>query len=259
MNKQKFAKITKISNFLEIMKLIKQANQDSLFLFDIDDVVIMDQDEYRLTHPYRQEWVIDGKKRLTKEQREILFSIIFEKRNIRLVDPMIDDILNELWIRAIPTMALTKLYTRKFGVINDFTDWRIKELNKINIDFRLSSPIKEEILIEGEQIGHHTPLIKEGVILTANIDKGQILENLLHKTKYYPKNIIFVDDILENLQAVEKICNRLGINYYGFEFNGASLVPEAHLDQESEKIRFKILEEEHRWLTDLKLHSSDLC
>ena len=42
----------------------------------------------------------------------------------------------------------------------------------------------------------------------------------------------------------------MNINYYGFEFDGALLVPEVELHKESEEIRFNILEQESRWMTD---------
>lgn len=256
MNRHTFTKTTKISDFLKISEIIGNLDQDSLVLFDVDDVLIMDQDQYRLTHPYRRQWRAENKNRLTREERQLFFSIILKNRTIRLVDPYIADILNELWKRQIPTVALTKLYTGRFGVIENFTNWRLKELKGINIDFIKSTPIKEEILIDELHVENGIngrPMMTEGVILTANVDKGLALENILHKKNYYPKTIIFVDDVLENIESVEKICAKLQINFYGFEFNGASLVPEAELDKKSEKIRFEILEKEHRWVTDLKL------
>ncbi|MCC8399069.1 MAG: DUF2608 domain-containing protein [Rickettsia endosymbiont of Platyusa sonomae] len=253
MNNHKFTKTTKISDFLKISEMIDKLDQDSLVLFDVDDVLIMAQDEYRLTHPYRLEWCVESKKRFTRKERQLFFSIILKNRTIRLVNPNINDILSKLWERQIPTVALTKLYTGRFGVIEDFTNWRLKELKGINIDFMKSTPIKEEILIDELHSENGMPMMEEGVILTADIDKGVVLENILHKKSYYPKTIIFVDDVLENIESVEKICTKLQINFYGFEFSGASLVPEAELDKKSEKIRFEILEKEHRWLTDLKL------
>ncbi len=248
-------KISQINQFSDsqIGATFDNIDQDSLVLFDIDEVLIMDQDEYRLTHPYRIEWRIESRNRLTPLERSFLFSIILKKRAIRLVDDNINAILASLWKRQIPTMALTKLYTGQFGIIEDFTNWRLNELKAINIDFRKSTPLIDEMLIEEMQDIGGIPTMKEGVILTANVDKGQVLENILHKKKYFPKKIIFVDDILENLESVSKICTNLQIDFQGFEFRGASLVPEAELDRESEKIRFEILEREHRWIPDLKL------
>lgn len=253
MHNHKFSQIDQLGD-CQISQILEELDQDSLVFFDVDDVLIMDNAEYRLTHPYRLEWRINSKNRLSSFERAFLFSIILKNRTIRLVDASITDILQSLWQKQIPTMALTKLYTGQFGVIEDFTNWRLNELKAINIDFSRSTPMRDEILLkELQQTVGGIPTMKEGVILTANVDKGQVLENILHKKKYYPKKIIFVDDVLENLESVSKICSNLQIDFHGFEFTGALLVPEAELDYASEKLRFEILEKEHRWIPDLKL------
>jgi hypothetical protein len=223
----------------------------------------MDEHEYRLTHPYRKQWKKDSKTRLSIEERNLLFSIILAERNVRLVDPQIRNILDDLEKRKIPTMALTKLYTDKYGVIESvierMQDWRIKELRAINIDFAKLTPIRDEIVIHELQVGYGVPLLTEGVILTANRDKADILEHILHSKKYYPKSIIFIDDILENLEVVQSLCDKLKINFHGFEYMGAGQVPEIELDERIERIRFQILEQKYRWIaqthiTDIHLH-----
>lgn len=187
MNNHKFSKIEQVKDFVKIAELLSSLDQDSLVLFDVDEVLIMDEVEYLLTHPYRVEWRLESKKRLTRSQRNLLFSIIIQKRAVRLVDPYVADILNSLGKMQIPTMGLTKLYTGNFGVIEDLTEWRLNELKAINIDFMSSSPLKDEMLIEGMETGDGIPTMKGGVILTANIDKGKVLDNILHAKNYYPK------------------------------------------------------------------------
>ena len=253
MNKHLSLQITQVFDMLSITNVINKADHTSLVLFDVDDVLIMDEHPYRLTHPYRKQWRRESKARLSEEERNLLFSIILAERNVRLVDPSIVDILGDLEKRKIPTMALTKLYTDKFGVIEKMQDWRIKELNAINIDFSKLTPIKDEILIHGLQVGYGVPVLLEGVILTANRDKADILEHILHEKKYYPKSIIFVDDVLENLEVVQNLCERLKINFHGFEYLAAKQVPEIELDEKSERVRFQILEQKYRWLTEHNL------
>jgi hypothetical protein len=34
---------------------------------------------------------------------------------------------------------------------------------------------------------HGTPMLKAGIILTAEVDKAKVLEHILHKKNYYPK------------------------------------------------------------------------
>jgi hypothetical protein len=261
MSKRISSQISETFDMIHLTEVISDANHDSLVLFDVDDVLIMDEHEYRLTHPYRKQWRQDSKTRLSTQERDLLFSIIMADRDVRLVDPQIRNILGDLEKRQIPTMALTKLYTDKFGIIDKMQDWRIKELRSIDIDFAKLTPIKEEIVVNELQAGYGVPLLTEGVILTANCDKADILEYILHSKKYYPKSIIFVDDVLENLEVVQNLCDELKINFHGFEYLGAGQVPEIELDEKTEQIRFQILEQQRRWIseiniTDIHLHLS---
>jgi len=245
--------ITETTDFKKIAESINQADSDTLVLFDVDEVILMDTDPYRLTHDYRKKWTKSGEERLSKEIRELLFSIILKDRVVRFVDPQIMEILTELERRKIPTLALTKLFTGKFGHIEDFTEWRLKEFQTLNLDFNKLTPIKGEMLIEELHIGCGIPTLKEGVILTANADKGKVLKHILRQKNYYPKSIIFVDDILGNVESLQKMCSELQIDYQGFTYIGASLVPEPNLNEEIERMRFEILEKEHRWVIENEL------
>ncbi len=154
-------------------------------------------------------------------------------------------------------MGLTKLPTGKFGIIEDMIEWRIHELTELKVNFQEFSPSKDEIIIEDFNAGYGKPTLKDGIIYTAEYDKGSILEYVLRKTNYYPQSIIFIDDIEENLFSLQETCKKLKINYQGFEFTGSAIIPEPELDSQLEKMRFEILEKEYKWLTDeeLKKHT----
>jgi hypothetical protein len=92
------------------------------------------------------------------------------------------------------------------------------------------------------------------VILTALSDKGSILKLALQRAKLLFKKIIFIDDDLRNLQSVEKICHEMGIDFQGFQYTAVNLVPLPALDKEKEVLRFKILETEHKWLSDEEMN-----
>ncbi|EOB09706.1 hypothetical protein H376_6510 [Rickettsia prowazekii str. GvF12] len=150
-------------------------------------------------------------------------------------------------------MGLTKLPTGKFGIIEDMIAWRMHELTELKVNFQEFSPLKDEIIIEDYNAGYGKPTLKDGIIYTAEYDKGIVFEYVLSKTNYYPQSIIFIDDIEENLLSLQKTCNKLKINYQGFEFTGSAIIPEPKLDAQLEKIRFEILEKEYKWLTDEEL------
>ncbi|CAK6514805.1 DUF2608 domain-containing protein [Rickettsia helvetica] len=248
-----YSKINKVHDFKEVIETVKQADNTSLVLFDIDEVIVMDSDESRLTHDYRKALMKDIEKRLTRKECELLLSVILKGKKSRFVNLDILKIFALLKEKNIPAMGLTKLPTDKFGVIEDMIEWRIRELAELKVNFQEFSPLEDEIIIEDFNIGYGKPTLKDGIIYTAEYDKGSVLEYVLRKTNYYPQSIIFIDDIEENLLSLQKTCKELKINYQGFEFMGSAIVPEPDLDEQLEKIRFEILEKEYKWLTDTEL------
>lgn len=243
------AHIQEASKLSEVVHLFKNATPETLVLFDVDDALIMPQNDYRFTHPFRTKWGKKSKKTLSKERREFLISIIWEHRKVQLVDPTIKVILGDLAKRQIPTMALTAMYTGKFGKINAMEDWRLEELRGVGIDFAPLSPIKNTMQFEDLKGDHGMPLIKSGIILTAMQNKGLVLKKVLDALKVKPKEILFMDDALDHLKSVEALCYKLGIQFQGIHFVGAQSVPEPTWDEETEDKRIDILEKEERWET----------
>ncbi|ABV73684.1 hypothetical protein A1E_03775 [Rickettsia canadensis str. McKiel] len=247
------SKINKVHDFKEVIEAIEQADNTSVVLFDIDEVIVMDSDESRLTHNYRKKLVRNIEQRLTKKECELLLSIVLKDRKARFVSQDILTIFALLKEKNVPAMGLTKLPTGKFGAIEDMIEWRIRELSELKVKFQEFSPLKDEIIIEDFSAGYGKPTLKDGIIYTAEYDKGSVFEYVLHKMHYYPKSIIFIDDIEENLLSLQETCKKLKINYQGFEFMGSAIVPEPVLDEQLEKIRFEVLEKAYKWLTDIEL------
>jgi hypothetical protein len=241
--------IQTINYIQEISNVIKNADNDTLILFDIDEVVLMDQDSYRLTHPIRKKIIVETKARISREEKLKFFSAIFKNRKIRYVDDNIVDIFKFLKANKLNIMALTKLYTGKFGLIDDFVEWRIKELASCNINFLELSPFKHELLANHMNHDHGgIPTLKDGIIFTADLEKGPVLEYFLTKLNYFPKKIIFIDDLISNIKSVEETCSKFNIEYHAFEFLGAKNIPEIELNEIIERKRFQIVEEESIWI-----------
>ena len=63
------------------------------------------------------------------------------------------------------------------------------------------------------------------------------------------KKIVFIDDQLNNLVSLEKLCTKLKIKFEGFHYTAVSLMTTSSVDKQLEDLRIKILEKEHRWLS----------
>ena len=248
------ADIMMISDFIPLKKLLEEADQDTLVIFDVDHVLIMPTDEYTLNrHPYRKELWKEIEGRLSKEEMKTLYGLTASKAKWRLVDPDIIDIFTRLKERQIPSIALTSIYTGKFGNIEKLEDWRIKHLHDLGFDFVNLTPIKKEILLYELEEQDGVPMLKSGVILTAQIDKGKTLEYILRHNNYYPKTIIFIDDMLNNLESLERLSSKLKIKFHGLHYTAVSNMPIPVINKQIEKLRFQILEKEHKWLNHQEL------
>lgn len=255
-NMTTYAQITQITDLHPLESNIKNLDTDTLVIFDVDHVLIMPTDEYSLNrNPYRRQLWQDLKLRSSEEDFKFLRSIAVSSAKWRLVDPNIITILSDLNNKNIPTVALTSLATGKFGIVEKMEDLRIKELQSVEIDFTNLTPFQGELSINELKNIHGIPMLKAGIILTAEVDKAKVLEYILRQKNYYPKKVVFIDDQLNNLESLEKLCAKLKIKFEGFHYTAVSLMTTSVVDEQLEKLRFEILEKEHRWLSYKELTS----
>lgn len=255
-NMTTYAQITQITDLHPLESSIKNLDTDTLVIFDVDHVLIMPTDEYSLNrNPYRRQLWQDLKLRSSEEDFKFLRSIAVSSAKWRLVDPNIITILSDLNNKNIPTVALTSLATGKFGIVEKMEDLRIKELQSVEIDFTNLTPFQGELSINELKNIHGIPMLKAGIILTAEVDKAKVLEYILRQKNYYPKKIVFIDDQLNNLESLEKLCAKLKIKFEGFHYTAVSLMTTSVVDEQLEKLRFEILEKEHCWLSYKELTS----
>ena len=249
-------------NFFPIIDLLRIVNKDTLVIFDVDNVLIMPSNDNDFRHPYRAQLWQSITNRLMQKKIEYLDSKIICVAKHILVEKRIIKIFDYLKLQQIPTLALTAMGTGKFGIVEKKEDLRIKQLNNVGISFLPLTPFKGEQLlprlkntnmIVPNSNDKGIPMLKSGIILTAGIDKGIILECILRQYDYYPKTIIFVDDYMGNIESLKKLCINLNLNFYGFHYKAVSLIPLPAIDEHLENVRFKILEQECVWLDYNKL------
>lgn len=166
------------------------------------------------------------------------------------MDSRIIPILDKLRKRSIPALALSTFSTGRYGIIEKREELRFRNLKELGISFLDLSPFKGRIALTDLAGKDGVPLMQDGVVLTAEIDKGVVLERILNHYRYKPKEIIFIDDKLDNLHSVEKICSALNINFYGFHYIAVSLMLPSLVKKEEEEYKFHILESENRWITE---------
>jgi len=248
-----FAEIIPTNDFKVIEEHINKADKDTLVIFDVDDVLMMPTDEFAFNAPIRKELTQKLKERYSKDELTYLYSCVFERRTVQPVNSNMKGLIKNLEQRNIPAIALSGWWTGKYGKIAEMENLRFVGLKQVDISFVNTSPFKEDMIFPELKNKSGFPMLKSGVILTALADKGLVLKAALEKSNLHFKKIIFIDDDLEYLKSVEKICLELNIDFQGIHYGAAKIALLPILDKEKEQLRYEILEKEHVWLLDKEL------
>ena len=173
-------------------------------------------------------------------------------RRMQLIDKYILTIVNSLKEKHIKTMLLTKAKTGSFGKIPSLVDWKIDVLKNFGIDFSWSSLAYNQITFyefENKKL-RCFPVYKRNAIFTAEMSKGAVLESFLNKINWHPKQIVFIDDKIENLESVQAFCDKFGILFTGYHYTKMKSVEATPLNKDRADFQFKILDEQDKWLSD---------
>jgi hypothetical protein len=225
-------------------------------LFDLDDVITTPKKHYNVSYKERKKIVKEMEKKYGENEAKKFWSIILQNRKIEYIDDKIPGIFNYIKQNKIPTMALTKCFTNKYGIIEHAEDWRIKELEDLKLNFHDISPLKGEVAFDDIVPINGRPssitMLKKGVIFTGRADKGMILERVFQHYNYFPKEIIFIDDKFKNLVSIENLAKKYNIKFKGIVITKSEKLPQPSLESSIEKKRFEILENQGKWVIDLE-------
>ncbi len=253
-----FAEILKANDIKGIEETLASINQDTLVIFDVDDVLIMPKDQILQSH--HRSYLHKLEKALAKQEKEVelFWGVILSQRQSILVDKRMPQILNELHSKGIKVLALTHAMTGKLGGIPSMKDWRYNELIHHGYDFEKSWQGVKENTFSGLEKSENRlskdvsspPMFFKGIIFT-EIDKGEALAAFLSHYKLKFKKIIFIDDKKKNLAAVERIASKLNIAFVGIEYTAAAM-PTEPLNQKRAQLQFKTLSKEKKWISDFE-------
>ncbi|MBX9787187.1 MAG: DUF2608 domain-containing protein [Alphaproteobacteria bacterium] len=248
------AEISKTSDLVPIELAIKQADSETLVIFDVDDVLITARDQIlQAAHKKFLEGLNKGlESRLSEEEAQKLWGIIWLARSDEPVDPKMVSLIKEAQSKGLKVMALTNAWTGPFGVIPSLQDWRIEELEDFGYVFKDSWKTLKAKTFEAlkSKDPERFPVFKEGVVFTCNLPKGEVLKALLDYANLSPKKIIFVDDKEKNLKSVEAFAREVKIPFIGFQYTAVVDRPKSLLNEKRAQLQFEVLEKEHKWLSD---------
>lgn len=239
-----------------IREIIKEADDKSLIIWDVDGVLLIGKDKIfhseNIYSGLNQQHVeyIEKKFNLTSEQTDKFLSQLLLQRQIELVDNDLLNIMHELKSKNIKTIALTQFATGPLGDIKNIADWRINELNQLGIKFDLAFENLVQIEIDNlTKINGHYPLYKHGVLFCERHSKGAVLGAFLDIISWKPNKVIFIDDKLEYLKMVQVELKKRNIDFIGVHYIEALDYP-YEVDDILVKFQYDYAMRNGIWLSD---------
>ena len=117
--------------------------------------------------------------------------------------------IQQLIEQQIPVMALT---TRSLFV----AERTMEQLGEIDIHFLIPNVSQDDLVLPMP----HPCFYRHSILFGGNNDKGEALIAFFHWMNYYPENVIFVDDKLKYILAVEKALTHHDIHFVGIRYSG---------------------------------------
>ncbi len=214
--------------FNQIQKI---TDKDTLVVFDVDRVLIT-KDEASL-----RDEINFAKSFLWKYPLKIFWSAkLFERLIVetksKLVDTNTLEIIKYLNENNIKTIAITHAPHSDLKYNDDyktFAEWRYNDLKNLGIEFNSNEDLTLKNgarFFNGILFAHNNSwgfgLFKGDLIgrLFGKLNKGDCLKEFLKTQDLNPSKIIFVDDLLQNILAVEQYCESKGIDLHAFHYTG---------------------------------------
>lgn len=202
-----------------VQSRINQLQPGDWFIVDIDDTLITPQAMmFRPTSPFCT-FIDDIKKSASQDVEKIVSTWRLNRRTM-LVEEEWPAILDDLKERGVIVIALTQMDSGTFGDISSMEKWRANELKGLGITFSPFSKNNVETLIEIDRLA----TLHQGILFTGSHSKADVLISFIKKYGIPPK-ILFFDDRLYQVEALEKCCEEMSIPFEGYHYLAAAQLP----------------------------------
>ena len=217
------ASFTSINSIEEISIILKEADNDTLIVFDIDEVLITTKDPFLrpeaepifLSHV--KEAMSQVKSALEQEAIEKKLSDCLVSCERYVLEPAAVELIEQLQNMQKKVIAITSHPTGKLGNLASVERWKVDSIKSFGFCFERSFP----------DFRASSPLYVEGVIFSRGSTKGDILVQFLDQlSSFKPKKVIGIDDLVKNHETLRDSLAERGISYTGYWYRRAALKPE---------------------------------
>ena len=238
--------VIKTHDFDRIQNILQMADENTLIVFDIKDVLLKAKDQI-LQHQNK-----DYRKQFSKNMSDDLYSIVLLQRELVPVDSRFVGLIDDLQKKEIKVIALTSCLTGKFGKIDAQEDIRIRDTILSEYHFEKSWPesVPENLGYLSIKKPNHAIIFKQGIIFASRAPKGEALKAFLKIKRHNFKKIIFIDNKEKNIVSLQKMASELGVSLVAIHYTGIEENIPQSFNQELANFQFEVLKKERLWLND---------
>lgn len=234
---------------IEPIHFFKEVNfsaieRDTLVVFDVDETLTQPTDTYLINEHSLQAKAF--KKKLFGQHPEVkdwngLASIMLQEAPRPLIEPIVVHKIKELEARHILMIVCTGMNTGSYGSLPSLEEWRYNHLKSLGFQGSYKNLVFK---VNGF---NRNPIFYKGVLSTDLESKGPVLGAFLDQLKLKPHKIVMFDDDLPCLQSVQQECEKRGIAFQGYQYQGTHAKP-----WEEALIQFQAdyLIKHKKWLSD---------
>lgn len=243
--------ITEIYTMSEAQTILDSADECTLVLYDVDETLIMPTDKIHVPKFFS---VNPGKalkdvfNQKMGNRIENIWSNVLLQAHRKLIEPDIVTTIRALQDKKVTVLGLTKMRTGRFGKIASLAQYRSNQLEKLGIHFDISY---DQAISFDQFIGEYEgfPLVYRGIIMTNDLDKGMVLNAFIDHLDYTPTQVIFFDDVLENVISVYDAMSQRGIKCSGYHYKAVEQI-QGELDVTTAQFQLDYLSEHGIWLNE---------
>lgn len=243
------AEVAVVHTYAEIEQIFKNAAEDTLGVFDIDEVLTYPAEAAFQKANWREnqrfvKWFL---KSMTPDQRWLFVNFSLLQGPSKPMEPSEWAVLKRIQEQKVKVIALTASMPGLLGDVY-LQEWRYNQLKGLGIDFSGAFPEDPAFCMNHLccYMGRY-PAFFNGILFAngelrlgiGDCNKGDVLVEFLRRKTWKPRKVIFVDDSLENLACVERSLSLFDpdIEYIGVHFKGRA---ESHsITQEDFQAKWK--------------------
>ena len=237
-----------------VQKYLSRADENSLVVFDCDDVLttLAEQLWKPSNREFFHEWCENNIANYSEQELYDTATFILMSTDHYLVNDHMPAVVSALQNKNVKTVVLTALANKPIANVGDPVTWRIETLEKFGYTFWKSwqnLPTTEFTNIKCS----YPPVYRSGVICCGDAPKGESLAKFLDYAKFKPNRVIFIDDLTEQLENVQQMCQSHGLEFTGIQYLEArNIFSKIPFSKERMEYQLQILRQQNIWISDLQ-------